>query len=156
MNLVVVLRMYLRSLCQEILLWILGKRERKKAIASLKGIAGLDRSVPSLQSLCRFGVTSQGGIMSPSERHLELSLVAVEDEAKLKTKPFSSRSLLEVEQHQAPLVEGQERKLLVLQLMAVLRERMSRYSQTSLRLWMLYQQPCSEHVQAWPIRQRAP
>ncbi|KAB1271626.1 Transport and Golgi organization protein 6-like protein [Camelus dromedarius] len=63
----------------------------------------------------------------------ELSLVAVEDEAKLKTKPFSSRSLLEVEQHQALLMEGQERKLLVLQLMAVLRERMSRYSQTSLR-----------------------
>ncbi|KAB1271623.1 Transport and Golgi organization protein 6-like protein [Camelus dromedarius] len=64
----------------------------------------------------------------------ELSLVAVEDEAKLKTKPFSSRSLLEVEQHQALLMEGQERKLLVLQLMAVLRERMSRYSQTSLRV----------------------
>ncbi|XP_032347649.1 uncharacterized protein LOC106730527 isoform X2 [Camelus ferus] len=60
--------MYLRSLCQEILLWILGKWERKKAIASLKGIAGLDRSVPSLQSFCCFGVTSQGGIMSPSER----------------------------------------------------------------------------------------
>nr|XP_006203795.1 transport and Golgi organization protein 6 homolog isoform X1 [Vicugna pacos] len=161
---------HIRSLCQEILLWILGKLERKKAIASLKGFAGLDKSVPSLHSLCHFRVASQGGIMITikeaicdededealyqkvsSEQcqveHLgdllshcqecglagdffifclkELTLVAVENEAELKTKPFSSRSLLELEQQQTLLVEGQERKLLVLQLMAVLCERMS-------------------------------
>ncbi|EPY84172.1 transport and Golgi organization 6-like protein [Camelus ferus] len=159
-----------RSLCQEILLWILGKLERKKAIASLKGFAGLDKSVPSLHSLCHFRVASQGGIMITikeaicdededealyqkvsSEQcqveHLgdllshcqecglagdffifclkELTLMAVENEAELKTKPFSSRSLLELEQHQTLLVEGQEWKLLVLQLMAVLCEKMS-------------------------------
>uniref|UniRef100_A0A2K5D387 Transport and golgi organization 6 homolog n=1 Tax=Aotus nancymaae TaxID=37293 RepID=A0A2K5D387_AOTNA len=159
-----------RSLCQEILLWILGKLERKKAIASLKGFAGLDKAVPSLHTLCQFRVATQGGIMitikeaisdededealyqkvsSEQDRveHLgdllslcqecglagdffifclkELTHVAMENEAELKTKPFSSKSLLELEQHQTLLVEGQEQKLLVLQLMAVLCERMS-------------------------------
>lgn len=55
----------------------------------------------------------------------ELTHVAVENEAELKTQPYSSNSLLELEQHQTLLVEDQERKLLVLQLMAVLCERMS-------------------------------
>ncbi|XP_053067302.1 transport and Golgi organization protein 6 homolog isoform X3 [Acinonyx jubatus] len=54
---------HIRSLCQEILLWILGKLERKKAIASLKGFAGLDKSVSSLPSLCQFRAAAQGGIM---------------------------------------------------------------------------------------------
>lgn len=52
-----------RSLCEEILLWILGKLERKKAIASLKGFAGLDKSMPSLHSLCHFRAATQGGVM---------------------------------------------------------------------------------------------
>ncbi|XP_016056213.1 PREDICTED: transport and Golgi organization protein 6 homolog [Miniopterus natalensis] len=159
---------HIRSLCQDILLWFLGKLERKKAIASLKGFAGLDRSVPSLHSLCQFRAATQGGIMITikeaicdedealyqkvsSEQcqveHLgdllshcqecglagdffifclkELTHVAVENEAELKMQPLSSRSLLELEQHQTLLVEGQEQKLLVLQLMAVLCERMS-------------------------------
>ncbi|XP_074257600.1 transport and Golgi organization protein 6 homolog isoform X3 [Saimiri boliviensis] len=161
---------HIRSLCQEILLWILGKLERKKAIASLKGFAGLDKAVPSLHSLCQFRVATQGGIMitikeaisdenedealyqkvcSEQDRveHLgdllslcqecglagdffifclkELTHVATENEAELKTKPFSSKSLLELEQHQTLLVEGQEQKLLVLQLMVVLCESMS-------------------------------
>ncbi|KAB0351409.1 hypothetical protein FD754_016266 [Muntiacus muntjak] len=161
---------HIRSLCQEILLWILGRLERKKAIASLKGFAGLDRSVPSLHSLCHFRAAAQGGIMIAikeavcdededealyqkvsSEQcrveHLggllshcqecglagdffifclkELTHVAVEDETELKMKSFSNKSLLELEQHQTLLVEGQERKLLVLQLVALLCERMS-------------------------------
>ncbi|XP_032984767.1 transport and Golgi organization protein 6 homolog [Rhinolophus ferrumequinum] len=161
---------HIRSLCQEILLWILGKVERKKAIASLKGFAGLDKSVPSFHSLCQFRAATQGGIMITikeavcdedeeealyqkvsSEQcqveHLgdllshcqecglagdffifclkELTHVAVENEAELKKKPYSSKSLLELEQHQTLLVENQEQKLLVLQLMAVLCERMS-------------------------------
>nr|KAF6408181.1 transport and golgi organization 6-like protein [Molossus molossus] len=159
---------HIRSLCQEILLWILGKLERKKAIASLKGFAGLDRSAPSLHSLCQFRAATQGGIMITikeaicdedealyqkvsSEQcqieHLgdllshcqecglagdffifcmkELTHVAMENEAELKTEPFSSKSLLELEQHQTLLVESQEQKLLVLQLMAVLCKRMS-------------------------------
>ncbi|XP_058135777.1 transport and Golgi organization protein 6 homolog isoform X2 [Dasypus novemcinctus] len=161
---------HIRSLCQEILLWILQKLERKKAIASLKGFAGLDRSLPSLHCLCQFRAATQGGIMITikeaisdededealyqkvsSEQcqveHLgdllshcqecglagdffifclkELTHVAVENEAELKTQPFSSKSLLELEQYQTLLVEGQEQKLLILQLMAVLCERMS-------------------------------
>ncbi|XP_045746793.1 transport and Golgi organization protein 6 homolog [Mirounga angustirostris] len=160
---------HIRSLCQEILLWILGKLERKKAIASLKGFAGLDKSVSSLHSLCQFRAATRGGIMVTikeaicdededealyqkvsSEQcqveHLgdllahcqecglagdffifclkELTHVAMENEAELKTKPFSSKSLLELEQHQT-LVEHQEQKLLVLQLLTVLCERMS-------------------------------
>lgn len=51
--------------------------------------------------------------------------MAVEDETELKMKSFSNKSLLELEQHQSLLVEGQERKLLVLQLVALLCERMS-------------------------------
>ncbi|XP_073652970.1 hyaluronan synthase 3 isoform X3 [Tursiops truncatus] len=54
---------HIRSLCQEILLWMLGKLERKKAITSLKGFAGLDKTVPSLHSLCHFRAATQGGIM---------------------------------------------------------------------------------------------
>lgn len=51
--------------------------------------------------------------------------MAVENEAELKAQHFSSKSLLELEQHQTLLVEGQEQKLLVLQLVAILCERMS-------------------------------
>uniref|UniRef100_A0A673U112 Transport and golgi organization 6 homolog n=1 Tax=Suricata suricatta TaxID=37032 RepID=A0A673U112_SURSU len=54
----------------------------------------------------------------------ELTHVAMEDEAELNTKRFSGRRVLELEQHQTR-VEDQGRKLLVLQLLAVLCERMS-------------------------------
>ncbi|XP_037371887.1 transport and Golgi organization protein 6 homolog [Talpa occidentalis] len=161
---------HIRSLCQEILLWILGKLERKKAIASLKGFVGLDKSVPSLHSLCQLRAAAQGGIVvivkeaicdededealyqkvSSEQCHMEhlgdllshcqecglagdffifclkeLTCVAMENEAELRTQPFSSQSLLELEQHQTLLVEGQKQRLLVLQLVAVLCERMS-------------------------------
>ncbi|XP_069918737.1 transport and Golgi organization protein 6 homolog isoform X1 [Oryctolagus cuniculus] len=161
---------HIRSLCQEILLWILGKLERKKAVASLKGFAGLDRAAPSLHSLCQFRAAAQGGIEiaireAPSEEdddealfqkvsseqgqveHLgdllshcqesglagdffifclkELTHVAVESEAEFKARTFCGQSLLELERHRTLLVEGQERRLLVLQLVAVLCERMS-------------------------------
>uniref|UniRef100_A0A4X2M077 Transport and golgi organization 6 homolog n=2 Tax=Vombatus ursinus TaxID=29139 RepID=A0A4X2M077_VOMUR len=53
----------LRSFCQEILLWMLKKLERKAALAALKGLAGLDRSVPSLHPLCEFRAASQGSTM---------------------------------------------------------------------------------------------
>ncbi|KAM5134714.1 transport and Golgi organization protein 6 homolog isoform 3-T3 [Callospermophilus lateralis] len=159
---------HIRSFCQEILLWILEKLERRKAISSLKGFAGLDKAIPSLHSLCQFRAATQGGIMitvkeaisdededetlyqklsseQSQVEHLgdllshcqecglagdffifclkELTHLAMESEAELK--PFSSKSLLELEQHHAILVESQERKLLVLQLLAVLCERMS-------------------------------
>ncbi|KAM4800174.1 transport and Golgi organization protein 6 homolog isoform X1 [Urocitellus parryii] len=161
---------HIRSFCQEILLWILEKLERRKAISSLKGFAGLDKAIPSLHSLCQFRAATQGGIMitvkeaisdededetlyqklsseQSQVEHLgdllshcqacglagdffifclkELTHLAMESEAELKPKPFSNKSLLELEQHHAILVESQERKLLVLQLLAVLCERMS-------------------------------
>uniref|UniRef100_I3N6Y5 Transport and golgi organization 6 homolog n=1 Tax=Ictidomys tridecemlineatus TaxID=43179 RepID=I3N6Y5_ICTTR len=161
---------HIRSFCQEILLWILEKLERRKAISSLKGFAGLDKAIPSLHSLCQFRAATQGGIMITVKKaisdededetlyqklsseqsqveHLgdllshcqacglagdffifclkELTHLAMESEAELKPKPFSSKSLLELEQHHATLVESQERKLLVLQLLAVLCERIS-------------------------------
>ncbi|XP_027789081.2 transport and Golgi organization protein 6 homolog isoform X1 [Marmota flaviventris] len=161
---------HIRSFCQEILLWILEKLERRKAISSLKGFAGLDKAIPSLHSLCQFRAATQGGIMitvkeaisdededetlyqklsseQSQVEHLgdllshcqecglagdffifclkELTHLAMESETELKPKPFSSKSLLELEQHHAILVESQERKLLVLQLLAVLCKRMS-------------------------------
>ncbi|XP_004626072.1 transport and Golgi organization protein 6 homolog [Octodon degus] len=158
---------HVRSFCQEILLWILEKLERKLAIASLKGFAGLDKAVPSLHPLCQFRAANKGGIMitireaisdedealyqklSSEQSQLEhlgdlltccqdcglagdffifclkeLTHLTVENEAELKPQPFSSKSLLELE-HQALLVESQEHKLLVLQLLAVLCEKMS-------------------------------
>ncbi|XP_069848721.1 transport and Golgi organization protein 6 homolog isoform X5 [Dipodomys merriami] len=161
---------HLRSLCQDILLWILGKLERMKAITSLKGFAGLDKTVPSLHPQCQFRAATRGGIMitikeatnhededealyqkvsseQSQVEHLgdllshcqecglagdffifclkELTHLAVENEAEVKAEPFSSINLLELEQKQTLLVESQEQKLLVLQLLAVLCERMS-------------------------------
>ncbi|XP_060248008.1 hyaluronan synthase 3 isoform X2 [Meriones unguiculatus] len=161
---------HIRSLCQEILLWILVKLERKKAIASLKAISGLDKAAPALHPQCQFKAAAHGGILisikeaisSDDEdealyqkvsseqsqmEHLgdllshcqecglagdffifclkELSQLVVENEAEFKPKPSCYASLLELEQHQALLIEDQEQKLLVLQLLAVLCERMS-------------------------------
>ncbi|XP_045149853.1 transport and Golgi organization protein 6 homolog, partial [Echinops telfairi] len=161
---------HIRSLCQEILLWTLKNLEKKKAVASLKGFAGLDKRVPSLHSLCRFRAANHGGIMITIQEaiseededealyqkvsseqcqveHLgdllvqcqecglagdffifclkELTQVAVENKAEFHTQPFSSKSLLDLEQHHTLLVDGQARKLLVLQLTALLCERLS-------------------------------
>ncbi|XP_057610059.1 transport and Golgi organization protein 6 homolog [Chionomys nivalis] len=160
---------HVRSLCQEILLWILVNLERKKAIASLKGFSGLDRAVPSLHPQCRFRAAMHGGAVITVQEtvsddedealyqkvsseqsqieHLgdllshcqqcglagdffifclkELSHLVVGNEAEFKPTPSCYTSLLELEQHQALLIEEQERKLLVLQLLAVLCERMS-------------------------------
>ncbi|XP_038169225.1 transport and Golgi organization protein 6 homolog isoform X2 [Arvicola amphibius] len=159
---------HIRSLCQEILSWILVKLERKKAIASLKGFSGLDKAVPSLHPQCQFRAAMHGGVVITVQEtfsdedealyqkvsseqsqieHLgdllshcqqcglagdffifclkELSHLVVENEAEFKPTPSCYTSLLELEQHQALLIEEQERKLLVLQLLAVLCERMS-------------------------------
>uniref|UniRef100_A0A8C5KX81 Transport and golgi organization 6 n=1 Tax=Jaculus jaculus TaxID=51337 RepID=A0A8C5KX81_JACJA len=160
---------HIRSFCQEILLWILRKLERKKAVSSLKGFAGLDKAVPSLHPQCQFKAATQGGIMitikeaisdededealyqkvsseQSQVEHLgdllshcqecgvagdffifclkELTLLAVDSEAELKPEPVCSPSLLEFERYHT-LAEGQERKVLVLHLLAVLCERMS-------------------------------
>ncbi|XP_052022504.1 hyaluronan synthase 3 isoform X2 [Apodemus sylvaticus] len=55
----------------------------------------------------------------------ELSCLLEDNEAGFTPTPSCDASLLELEQHQTLLIEDQERKLLVLQLLAVLCERMS-------------------------------
>ncbi|XP_033929054.1 transport and Golgi organization protein 6 homolog isoform X1 [Melopsittacus undulatus] len=52
---------YLRSPCQEILLWFLEKSEREVALAVLEGFAGLNSIVPTLHPRCRFCAGSEGG-----------------------------------------------------------------------------------------------
>uniref|UniRef100_Q8C3S2-3 Isoform 3 of Transport and Golgi organization protein 6 homolog n=1 Tax=Mus musculus TaxID=10090 RepID=Q8C3S2-3 len=160
---------HIRSLCQEILLWILVKLERKKAIASLKGFSGLDKTVPTLHPQCQFRAATHGGIVITAKEaisddedealyqkvsseqsqveHLgdlllhcqqcglagdffifclkELSHLLEDREAEFTPKPSCYASLLELEHHQTLLIEDQERKLQVLQLLAVLCEKMS-------------------------------
>ncbi|XP_065518267.1 transport and Golgi organization protein 6 homolog isoform X2 [Lathamus discolor] len=52
---------YLRSPCQEILLWFLEKSEREVSLAVLEGFAGLNSIVPTLHPRCRFCAGSEGG-----------------------------------------------------------------------------------------------
>ncbi|KAM4639916.1 transport and Golgi organization protein 6 homolog [Amazona ochrocephala] len=52
---------YLRSPCQEILLWFLEKSEREVSLAVLEGFAGLNSIVPTLHPRCRFCMGSEGG-----------------------------------------------------------------------------------------------
>ncbi|XP_074769593.1 transport and Golgi organization protein 6 homolog isoform X2 [Athene noctua] len=52
---------YLRSPCQEILLWFLEKSEREVSLAVLEGIAGLNSSVCALRPRCCFRAGSEGG-----------------------------------------------------------------------------------------------
>ncbi|KAM9374157.1 transport and Golgi organization protein 6 homolog [Phaethornis superciliosus] len=52
---------YLRSPCQEILLWFLEKSERETSVSVLEGLVGLSSSVPALHPRCRFRLGSEGG-----------------------------------------------------------------------------------------------
>ncbi|KAJ7399654.1 Transport and Golgi organization protein 6 like protein [Pitangus sulphuratus] len=155
---------YLRSPCQEILLWFLEKAERERSLAVLEGLAGLGSTVPALHPRCRVCVGSEGGAaiavedtisdedealyqkISSEQCHVqslvellshcqksglagdffihclkELAQVAAEDEAAPNLAVEPGGSLLELEQDQA----RQERKLLVLQLVAALCESVS-------------------------------
>ncbi|KAK2545612.1 Tango6, partial [Columba livia] len=91
---------YLRSPCQEILLWFLEKSEREVSLAVLEGFAGLSSSVCAMHPQCQFRAGSEGG-----------AAIVVEE-------PIS---LLELEQLRA----AQGRNLLVLQLVATLCESVS-------------------------------
>ncbi|XP_055001672.1 transport and Golgi organization protein 6 homolog [Sorex araneus] len=160
---------HLRSPCQEIILWTLERLDRTKAIASLKGISGLDISTASLHPRCHFTAAPQGGVMVTiqgavceededealyqkvsSEQHRaeqlgallahcqesglagdffifclkELTRVAVEAEAEAGAEPSWGWSVLEPGL-QRDLLERQEQKLLVLQLVTVLCETVS-------------------------------
>ncbi|NWU75176.1 TNG6 protein, partial [Onychorhynchus coronatus] len=155
---------YLRSPCQEILLWFLEKAERSRSLAVLEGLAGLGSTVPPLHPRCRVCAGSEGGAtiavedtisdedealyqkISSEQCHVqslvellshcqksglagdffiyclkELTQVATEDEAAPNPAMEPGGSLLELEQDQA----RQERKLLVLQLVAALCESVS-------------------------------
>ncbi|KFO72595.1 Transport and Golgi organization protein 6, partial [Cuculus canorus] len=52
---------YLRSPCQEILLWFLEKSEREVSLAVLEGFVGLNSSVHTLHPQCQFRAGSEGG-----------------------------------------------------------------------------------------------
>ncbi|NXL20518.1 TNG6 protein, partial [Setophaga kirtlandii] len=52
---------YLRSPCQDILLWFLEKAEREQSLAVLEGLAGLISRVPTLHPQCQLRVGSEGG-----------------------------------------------------------------------------------------------
>ncbi|XP_051661541.1 transport and Golgi organization protein 6 homolog isoform X1 [Manacus candei] len=155
---------YLRSLCQEILLWFLEKAERERSLAVLEGLAGLGSTVPTLHPRCRVCAGSEGGAaiavedtisdedealyqkISSEQCHVqslvellshcqksgltgdffihclkELTQVAAEDEVAPNPTVEPGGSLLELEQDQT----RQERKLLVLQLVAALCESVS-------------------------------
>ncbi|NXO93160.1 TNG6 protein, partial [Certhia brachydactyla] len=52
---------YLRSPCQDILLWFLEKAEREQSLAVLEGLSGLSSHVPTLHPQCQLRVGSEGG-----------------------------------------------------------------------------------------------
>uniref|UniRef100_A0A452HE44 Uncharacterized protein n=1 Tax=Gopherus agassizii TaxID=38772 RepID=A0A452HE44_9SAUR len=159
---------HLRSPCQEILLWVLEKSERKVALSILEGFAGLGRTMQFLHPLCQFQIAGGGGAVitvketiSDEEEALyqkvsseqwqmeqlvgllthcqksglagdfficclkELTHVAAKDESGSDAVPLSCESLVELEQYHSQHLVGQKKKLLVLQLVAMLCERVS-------------------------------
>ncbi|KAM6353979.1 transport and Golgi organization protein 6 homolog isoform 2-T2 [Alca torda] len=80
---------YLRSPCQEILLWFLEKSEREESLAVLEGFAGLNSSVSTLHPQCRFRAGSEGGATIAVEE-----TISDEDEA-LYQKVSSEQSRVE-------------------------------------------------------------
>ncbi|KAM6325136.1 transport and Golgi organization protein 6 homolog [Podargus strigoides] len=88
---------YLRSLCQEILLWFLEKSEREASLAVLEGFVGLNSSVRALHPRCRFHVGSEGGATIVVEE-----TISDEDEAlyqKVSTEQCHVESLVELLSH---------------------------------------------------------
>uniref|UniRef100_A0A803TIQ3 Transport and golgi organization 6 homolog n=1 Tax=Anolis carolinensis TaxID=28377 RepID=A0A803TIQ3_ANOCA len=71
---------FLRTPCQEILLWFLEKSERQEALSVLEGLAQMRRSSVRLPPLlCQFQVGSEGGVMAAVKA--DLSPDKDEDEA---------------------------------------------------------------------------
>ncbi|KGL97517.1 Transport and Golgi organization protein 6, partial [Charadrius vociferus] len=88
---------YLRSPCQEILLWFLEKSEREVSLAVLEGFAGLNSSVHALHPQCRFRVGSEGGATIAVEE-----IISDEDEAlyqKVSSEQCRVESLVELLSH---------------------------------------------------------
>ncbi|XP_075289446.1 LOW QUALITY PROTEIN: transport and Golgi organization protein 6 homolog [Opisthocomus hoazin] len=88
---------YLRSPCQEILLWFLEKSEREVSLAVLEGFAGLNSSVRALHPLCQFRTGSEGGAAVAVEE-----TISDEDEAlyqKVSLEQCRVESLVELLSH---------------------------------------------------------
>ncbi|XP_075621813.1 transport and Golgi organization protein 6 homolog isoform X2 [Balearica regulorum gibbericeps] len=88
---------YLRSPCQEILLWFLEKSEREASLAVLEGFAGLNSSVRSLHSRCQFRAGAEGGATIAVEE-----TVSDEDEAlyqKVSSEQCRVENLVELLSH---------------------------------------------------------
>ncbi|XP_063190951.1 transport and Golgi organization protein 6 homolog isoform X2 [Chroicocephalus ridibundus] len=88
---------YLRSPCQEILLWFLEKSEREESLAVLEGFAGLNSSVSALHPQCRFRAGSEGGATIAVEE-----TISDEDEAlyqKVSLEQSRVENLVELLSH---------------------------------------------------------
>ncbi|RLV92447.1 hypothetical protein DV515_00013758, partial [Chloebia gouldiae] len=88
---------YLRSPCQDILLWFLEKAEREQSLAVLEGLAGLSSHVPTLHPQCQLRVGSEGGAAIVVEE-----TISDEDEAlyqKISLEQCRVESLVELLSH---------------------------------------------------------
>ncbi|NXA70237.1 TNG6 protein, partial [Mohoua ochrocephala] len=88
---------YLRSPCQDILLWFLEKAEREQSLAVLEGLAGLSSHVPTLHPRCQLRVGSEGGAAIVVEE-----TISDEDEAlyqKISSEQCHVESLVELLSH---------------------------------------------------------
>ncbi|XP_064579260.1 transport and Golgi organization protein 6 homolog [Zonotrichia leucophrys gambelii] len=88
---------YLRSPCQDILLWFLEKAEREQALAVLGGLAGLSSHVPTLHPRCQLQVGSEGGAAVVLQE-----TISDEDEAlyqKISLEQCHVESLVELLSH---------------------------------------------------------
>ncbi|XP_030138407.4 transport and Golgi organization protein 6 homolog [Taeniopygia guttata] len=88
---------YLRSPCQDILLWFLEKAEREQSLAVLEGLAGLSSHVPTLHPQCQLRVGSEGGAAIVLEE-----AISDEDEAlyqKISLEQCHVESLVELLSH---------------------------------------------------------
>ncbi|NXI88839.1 TNG6 protein, partial [Rhipidura dahli] len=92
---------YLRSPCQDILLWFLEKAEREQSLAVLEGLAGLSSHVPTLHPRCQFRVGSEGGATIVMEETIS-DCSSDEDEAlyqKISSEQCHVESLVELLSH---------------------------------------------------------
>ncbi|NWT99933.1 TNG6 protein, partial [Urocynchramus pylzowi] len=88
---------YLRSPCQDILLWFLEKAEREQSLAVLEGLARLSSHVPTLHPQCQLRVGSDGGAAIVVEE-----TISDEDEAlyqKISLEQCHVESLVELLSH---------------------------------------------------------
>ncbi|NXJ26573.1 TNG6 protein, partial [Dicrurus megarhynchus] len=92
---------YLRSPCQDILLWFLEKAEREQSLAVLEGLARLSSHVPTLHPRCQLRVGSEGGATIVVEETIS-DCCSDEDEAlyqKISSEQCHVESLVELLSH---------------------------------------------------------